>query len=313
VHDNNAAVCVSSVTSFAQKAALVALDHNMNGMIDGYRRKRDLIYDGIKDKYNVVRPKARFFIFPEVPGEKTAWAFVERALENNLFIIPGSVFSSRDSHVRISFAASEENLQKGIEVLEKTGLKRSLHGCMRYRKAVVGKQCPVALCHEPLDPGGGTQVIAGLSFHCELSRTRRSHMSLHLPVPMPQRTACIMSTEGLYDALDAGHELRNIRRGGSSVIVAAQENAEEVTPLGLFSKLPLIVTETEDELEKAVSYAYSISGNIRSRSLYRPIRASMTRRLPPVSRKRKRTPGPHFFRKEPGRWLQPRNSLHASW
>lgn len=109
----------SSVTSFAQKAALVALDYNVNGMIDSYRRKRDLIYDGIKDKYNVVKPKGAFFIFPEVPGGKDSMAFVERALENNLFIIPGSVFSSRDSHVRISFAASEENLLKGIDILRK--------------------------------------------------------------------------------------------------------------------------------------------------------------------------------------------------
>jgi len=44
-------------------------------------------------------------------------AFVERALKNNVFIIPGSVFSGRKSHVRISFAASEEHLTKGIEIL----------------------------------------------------------------------------------------------------------------------------------------------------------------------------------------------------
>ena len=46
-------------------------------------------------------------------------AFVERALENNLFIIPGSVFSAKDTHARISFAATEENLLKGIDVLRK--------------------------------------------------------------------------------------------------------------------------------------------------------------------------------------------------
>jgi len=108
----------SSVTSFAQKAALVALDQNMDGMIAGYRKKRDLIYNGLKDKYNVVEPKGAFFIFPEVPGGN-AMAFVERALENNLFIIPGSVFSAKDTHARISFAATEENLLKGIDVLRK--------------------------------------------------------------------------------------------------------------------------------------------------------------------------------------------------
>lgn len=108
----------SSVTSFAQKAALTALDHDMDERIGMYRKKRDLIYNGLKDKYNVVEPKGAFFIFPEVPGG-SSMDFVEKALENNLFIIPGSVFSARDSHVRISFASSEENLLKGIEILRK--------------------------------------------------------------------------------------------------------------------------------------------------------------------------------------------------
>lgn len=106
----------SSVNSFAQKAALKALDYNMETMIREYRKKRDLIYEGIKDKYAVAKPNGAFFIFPEVPGGDGD-AFVERALEKKLFIIPGSVFSRRKSHVRISFAASEENLLKGIEIL----------------------------------------------------------------------------------------------------------------------------------------------------------------------------------------------------
>ena len=108
----------SSVNSFAQKAALYALDYDTNALIKDYKRKRDLIYEGIKDKYNVVKPKGAYFIFPEVPGGNGD-KFVEKALKNNLFIIPGSVFSKKKSNVRISFAASEENLLKGIEILRK--------------------------------------------------------------------------------------------------------------------------------------------------------------------------------------------------
>jgi aspartate/methionine/tyrosine aminotransferase len=106
----------SSINSFAQKAALVALEYNTDGLIDEYKRRRDLIYDGLKDKFNVVKPKGAYFIFPEVPGGDGD-TFVERALEKNVFIIPGSVFSNRKTHVRISFAAPEEHLVKGIEIL----------------------------------------------------------------------------------------------------------------------------------------------------------------------------------------------------
>jgi aspartate/methionine/tyrosine aminotransferase len=108
----------SSVNSFAQKAAIKALDFDVNSYIKAYHKKRDLIYNGLKEKFDVQKPLGAFYIFPEVPGGNGE-AFVERAIQQNLFIVPGSVFSKRNTHVRISFAASEETLQKGIEVLNR--------------------------------------------------------------------------------------------------------------------------------------------------------------------------------------------------
>ena len=40
-----------------------------------------------------------------------------KAIENNVLIIPGSVFSERHTHFRISFAAPDETLEKGIKAL----------------------------------------------------------------------------------------------------------------------------------------------------------------------------------------------------
>jgi aspartate/methionine/tyrosine aminotransferase len=108
----------SSVNSVAQKAALVALDYDTTSLIDTFARKRDLIYDGLKDKYRLVKPQGAYYIFPEAPGGDGD-AFVEKALKKKLFIIPGSVFSRKASHLRISFAASEESIVKGIEILNK--------------------------------------------------------------------------------------------------------------------------------------------------------------------------------------------------
>jgi aspartate/methionine/tyrosine aminotransferase len=110
----------SSVNSFAQKSAIKALDFSVEDYIQRYKKKRDLIYDGLKEKFRVQKPQGAFYIFPEVPGGNGE-AFVERALQQNLFIVPGSVFSKRNTHVRISFAASEETLSKGIEVLNRIG------------------------------------------------------------------------------------------------------------------------------------------------------------------------------------------------
>jgi len=106
----------SSINSIGQKAALFALGYSTAPLIEGYKRKRDLIYEGLKDKFRVVKPRGAFFIFPEVP-DGDGDTFVEKALEKNLFIIPGSIFSRKKSNVRISFAAPEEDVIKGIEIL----------------------------------------------------------------------------------------------------------------------------------------------------------------------------------------------------
>jgi len=42
---------------------------------------------------------------------------VERAIANNVLIIPGNVFSERDTHFRISYATSDEKIKQGVEVL----------------------------------------------------------------------------------------------------------------------------------------------------------------------------------------------------
>jgi len=83
-----------------------------------YRRKRDLVYEGLRGKYPVQKPRGAFYIFPETKSGDS-WKFVEKAIENNLFIVPGSVFSKRNTHFRISFAASDDMLMKGIEILNR--------------------------------------------------------------------------------------------------------------------------------------------------------------------------------------------------
>lgn len=102
--------------SFAQKAAVAALEADMSGKVAAYRRKRDLIYEGLREITEVVRPDGAFYIFPKAPGGDGD-AFVKRAIENNLLIIPGSVFSERRTHLRISFAAPDETIKRGLEIL----------------------------------------------------------------------------------------------------------------------------------------------------------------------------------------------------
>ena len=100
-----------------QQAAIAALDYDVRELVDAYRKKRDLVYEGLKDKFEVVKPGGAFYLFVKSPGKGRGAEFVEKAIANNVLIIPGNVFSEKDTHFRISYAASDEKLKRGIEIL----------------------------------------------------------------------------------------------------------------------------------------------------------------------------------------------------
>lgn len=103
----------------AQWGALRAMEVSLQGNVDDYRRKRDYIAGELSRHYELTSPGGAFYLFPKAPGSEGGEAFVERAIANGLLIIPGKIFSKRDSHFRISFAASDEMLQRGVEMLIK--------------------------------------------------------------------------------------------------------------------------------------------------------------------------------------------------
>jgi aspartate aminotransferase/aminotransferase len=102
-----------------QHAALKALDVPMGEAVSAYRRKRDIVYDELRGKFEVVKPAGAFYIFPKAPAGQTASDFVAKAIENNVLIIPGNVFSERDTHFRISYATTDEKLTQGCEILSR--------------------------------------------------------------------------------------------------------------------------------------------------------------------------------------------------
>ena len=102
-----------------QKAAIAALDYETSNLVDAYRKKRDLIYEGLKDKFELVKPGGAFYAFVKAPTGGAATEFVEKAIAKGVLIIPGNVFSEKDTHFRISYATSNEKIEQGIEILRR--------------------------------------------------------------------------------------------------------------------------------------------------------------------------------------------------
>jgi aspartate/methionine/tyrosine aminotransferase len=106
-----------------QWAAVAALEVDISAHVADYRRKRDLLVEGLRDDYELVVPGGAFYAFPKTPWG-SGQEFVSRAIEHELLIIPGGIFSRHDTHFRLSYAAEDETLRRGIDVLRRIARRR---------------------------------------------------------------------------------------------------------------------------------------------------------------------------------------------
>ncbi|MEO0478768.1 MAG: pyridoxal phosphate-dependent aminotransferase [Planctomycetota bacterium] len=95
----------------------VAFGLDLSNYLEEYRGKRDRLAAELDPAYDLVRPGGSFYAFPKVPHDVEVLRFVDAAVERNLLIVPGSAFSSRSTHFRLSFAIDDDGLGRGIEVL----------------------------------------------------------------------------------------------------------------------------------------------------------------------------------------------------
>lgn len=101
-----------------QWAGIEALEVDMTEYVDQFRSKRDRIVAGLRDTFELAPPSGAFYAFPKLPWG-TGDEFIRAAIEQELLIIPGSIFSRHDTHFRISFAADDAILDRGIEILQR--------------------------------------------------------------------------------------------------------------------------------------------------------------------------------------------------
>ncbi len=109
-------VCAPSI---AQWGAIPAFGVDLSPIVADYAKRRQMVVDAFEGVTTVARPGGAFYAFVEVPKRLglTGQQFIERAIEHRVLVIPGNVFSSRDTHFRLSFAAKPAKLQEGLAIL----------------------------------------------------------------------------------------------------------------------------------------------------------------------------------------------------
>jgi aspartate aminotransferase/aminotransferase len=107
--------------SMAQVGALAGVNLDMSHQAAAYRRRRDMVFDLLGKTFGLAKPAGTFYAFVPAPAGMTGSEFCAKAISNNVLIIPGNVFSQRDTHWRMAYTVDEQKLRKGLEILVSVG------------------------------------------------------------------------------------------------------------------------------------------------------------------------------------------------
>jgi aspartate aminotransferase len=117
---------VSCTASFVQRAGLEALtgpQDDVRAMVAAFRQRRDLMVSGLNSipSISCLEPAGAFYVFPNISGTgMSSREFADLLLDQfGVASIAGTSFGEQgEGYLRLSYANSEENLQKALERID---------------------------------------------------------------------------------------------------------------------------------------------------------------------------------------------------
>jgi aspartate/methionine/tyrosine aminotransferase len=115
----NSASCTASFVQLAGIAALQGDQTPVAAMVAEFRRRRDLVVDGLDRLPGVrcQRPRGAFYVFPNITGTGRASAEIADLLLNEagVAVLSGAAFGRHgEGYLRLSYANSEANLREAL-------------------------------------------------------------------------------------------------------------------------------------------------------------------------------------------------------
>ena len=116
----NSASCTASFVQLAGLAALQGDQTPVARMVAEFKRRRDLIVDGLNRLPGVRArsPRGAFYVFPNVTGTRLPSGEVAEQLltEAGVAALSGTAFGAHgEGYLRLSYANSEANLRKALD------------------------------------------------------------------------------------------------------------------------------------------------------------------------------------------------------
>ena len=118
--------CPSTPLQYGALAALEqpeATDRYLRDMVSAFRGRRELIAGRISEieGLEIVMPAGAFYMFPSFDVDMKAGDLAMELARNGLICSPGTAFGQfGEGHLRFSFAASDETIGKGMDIVERT-------------------------------------------------------------------------------------------------------------------------------------------------------------------------------------------------
>jgi len=112
--------CAAAFVQAAGVAALRGPQDCVDEMREEYRKRRDVIVDGLNliEGFNCIKPKGAFYVFPNIEElNMKSSELCERILkEAGVAAVPGSEFGPYgEHHLRFSYATSMQNIKNALE------------------------------------------------------------------------------------------------------------------------------------------------------------------------------------------------------
>ncbi|WP_400233528.1 pyridoxal phosphate-dependent aminotransferase [Methanomethylophilus alvi] len=103
--------------------AMPSIDPYLENARATFKKRRDLISKRINEinGMSIIPPKGAFYAFPSFDLDMTSQELANELVKAGLICTPGSAFGTfGEGHLRFSYAASEEKIDKGMDILADT-------------------------------------------------------------------------------------------------------------------------------------------------------------------------------------------------
>lgn len=117
--------CVSTIGQYAALEALTGPQDSVGQMISAFAKRREVLVKGLNELpgFNCPMPHGAFYAFPNISGtgSQSSYSLAMRIVEKgHVAVVPGSSFGSQgESHLRLAYANSLENIEQALERIHK--------------------------------------------------------------------------------------------------------------------------------------------------------------------------------------------------